>query len=254
MADLSSSLNFLVLHAATPAQLEGVRCGSGAVPPGATLLSTNMSPPEAYTAKPSAAVASAAHAERLGERPVSAGSHPHVTAWAEGESQTNQAEEIWDCRSASLVCMSLDATSVVPSALTGTKCVAETLREVWEGTPSVLPRGITHGSAESEDACSELSGCLIRKKRVEDLVQELVDIGFSFPQQQRMLNSAPLAAWARILPSVTRRYCQRRFALDMGNKKGADFVLYRHQNGSAASPLGLPDNSLMFSFFGWPYH
>ncbi|KAL8450690.1 hypothetical protein Emed_002328 [Eimeria media] len=145
------------------------------------------------------------------------------------------SEEQGGCRHSSLVRMRLNLDTALPPALDSKKSAADILKEVWHCSETPLPlavrtQGIAHqGDASKHRAISTQAS--VSPTELNDLIHELISIGFASAREQELLRTSPLTAWARILPSVTARYCQRRYALDVNNHKGADFMLCRHQNG-----------------------
>ncbi|KAL8432743.1 hypothetical protein ACSSS7_004367 [Eimeria intestinalis] len=145
-----------------------------------------------------------------------------------------RAEKEGGCRNSSLVRMKLSPDTALPPALNGNNGAADILKEVWHCPKTPAPLATETQSVNKHDISkggSDLAEPSVSPTKLADLIHELVGIGFASVQEQKLLRTSPLAAWARILPSVSARYCQRRYALDLNKHKRADFMLCRHQNG-----------------------
>ncbi|KAL8424276.1 hypothetical protein Efla_002894 [Eimeria flavescens] len=241
--DPCCELHFFVAPACTQSPLVGPcgHSGFAAASSGSDSVSLAESNPSPQDSKPQPEGNLAANPQSDGKRHVaSKGSlcaygddgrfeDPSVETDAspknQSDSQSHWSRCLW-------VRMSLASKKAVPAVLNSSKCAADILKEVWACPGSALEAAQkAEPTWNSEQRSTKSDGANLSGEKLEVLIQELVQIGFASPHQQRLLREAPLGAWAGILPSVTERYCERRFALDVGNHKGADFILWRHQNG-----------------------
>lgn len=110
---------------------------------------------------------------------------------------------------------------------------AELLREVWSLDEDDPPEGEAAPTAEAS-ADFSFSSEFPRERR-KALLETLRRINFlSGVQAQRMLE-APLSEWRSLMNSPLERTADKRFLRNAGQTPGADFVLYRHQNGWASA-------------------
>ncbi|OEH73658.1 hypothetical protein cyc_04428 [Cyclospora cayetanensis] len=260
MESPSADLNFIVLHATSTSASryrQGPPCCDSGEGQSASLVQCvpSLSVPYSADAEATTHKATAAVSAAFGAPPEAGkgdgGPERHLREAAEG-------------REASLVCLKLNPETAEAPVVHGFRCAAETLSAIWgespdcrEGASSFAAGGPNAGcdihpsaaDAPGRRAKHAANGEDAREKgteakaetwtgRVERVVlQELLLTNFISAQQHRLLKEAPVSKWTSLLPTVTGRYCQKRFALDVGGKKGADFVLYRHQNGTAALHL-----------------
>ncbi|KAL8270459.1 hypothetical protein Esti_005606 [Eimeria stiedai] len=229
-------LHFLVLHADPLTTPSGSSCQAG-VPEASSTFGTVSADEGPREAEPSTSAKGAESCD--GDRPARKGWLGTAANTRHGKDfgvdsdgpYNAQSEEQGCCRPSSLVRMRLYPETALPPALNSNKCAADILKEVWH-CPETL--ALLAGEAQStheHDVSKRGTKASVSPTELDDLIHELVNIGFASAQEQKLLQTSPLAAWARILPSVTTRYCQRRYALNVNNHERADYMLCRHQNG-----------------------